>query len=66
MEKRLEQRGQREAEPGVEPLFAKISSVMRQLLNRCEFIVYQVYGDVVRDAKVFPKLLFKQKINKAL
>ena len=58
MEKLLEQRRQRETKPYIELLLAKVGSIMRQLLNGRRFVVYQKYGDDVRDAKVIPEFLF--------
>lgn len=50
-------------EPDIELLIAEIDGIVRLLLSRCKFFVYQEYGDTVRDAKEFPELPFKQKFD---
>lgn len=61
----FEERRQREEEPCIELLLAKISSIVRQFLNEHRLAVYQDDGHVVRDAKAIPELLFGQNVNEA-
>lgn len=63
MEELFEKGRQREIEPNVELLIAKIGSIVRQLLSSHRLIIYQEDGDVVRDIEASSKLLLRQKID---
>ena len=58
IEELFEKRRQRKAEPYTELILAKICSIVRWFLNGYRLVIYQEDGDLVRDMKTIPKLLF--------
>lgn len=58
VKKLFENRGYRKTKPDIELLLAEIGGIVRPLLTRCRFIVYQKYENVVQDVETFLKLLF--------
>lgn len=44
--------------PDIELLLAEIGGIVRPLLTRCRFTIYQKYENVVQDVEAFLKLLF--------
>ena len=62
MKKLLEERRQGKVKPSVELLLVEIGGIARLLLNGCRLVIYQEHGDVVRDARTSPELLFRKNL----
>lgn len=59
VKKLLEEGRQGKAEADVELFLAEVDDIVRLLLNRGRFAVYQEYEDVVRNAKTLSELPFR-------
>lgn len=63
VQKLLEDRKKRKAEPDIKLFLGEVDGVVRLLLDRGGFAVCQENRNVVRDAKAVPELPFKKKLG---
>ena len=59
VKKLLEEGRQGKTETDVELFLAEVDDIVRLLLNRGRFVVYQEYEDVVQNAKTLSELPFR-------